>query len=266
MQTIHVLILAVVQGLTEFLPVSSSGHLVLAQRALGVQTPGPDVELFLHLGTLVSVCVFYRRRLLELLGSFLRGERAGWLYALWVVVATVPAAVFYKACGERIDALYDSHRAVAALLLLNGVLLLLSALADRRKTEKPLGFVRALAMGVGQALAILPGVSRSGTSISAGRLFGLGPKAAAEFSFIMSIPVIAGAAVLEFVAADDRLAAGGATDTFPVPIGPALAGTVVAAAVGWIALRTVVRLLERGAFWMFGPYCLAVGAAALLFL
>lgn len=266
MQTIHVLILAVVQGLTEFLPVSSSGHLVLAQRALGVQSPGPDVELFLHLGTLVSICLFYRRRLLELAGSFFRGERAGWLYALWVVVATVPAAVLYKACGDRIDALYDSHRAVAALLLLNGALLLLSALADRRKAEKPLGFVRALAMGVGQALAILPGVSRSGTSISAGRFFGLGPKAAAEFSFLMSIPAIAGASVLEFVAADERLAVDGATESFPVPIGAALAATVVAAAVGWIALRTVVRLLERGAFWMFGPYCLAVGAAALLFL
>jgi len=266
MQTVDVLLLAVVQGLTEFLPVSSSGHLVLAQRFLGVKSPGPDLELFLHLGTLVSVCVFYRRRLLELLASLLRGGRAGWLYAAWVVVATVPAAVLYKACGKRIDAVYDSHRTVAALLVLNGLLLLLSALADRRKAEKPLGFVRALAMGVGQAVAILPGVSRSGTSISAGRLFGLGPKAAAEFSFLMSIPVIAGAAVLEFADTDAQLAAGGATDSFPVPAGPALAATVVAAAVGWIALRTVVRLLERGAFWMFGPYCLAVGAATLLFL
>ena len=167
MQTVDVLILAVVQGLTEFLPVSSSGHLALAQHALGAQTPGPDVELFLHLGTLVSICVFYRRRLLELLGSFLRGERAGGLYAAWVVVATIPAAVLYKACGEQLDKAYDSHRAVAALLILNGALLLLSALADRRKTERPLGVLRALAMGVGQAVAILPGVSRSGTSISA---------------------------------------------------------------------------------------------------
>lgn len=259
MQTVHVLILAAVQGLTEFLPVSSSGHLVLAQRALGVQSPGPELELFLHLGTLASICVFYRRRLLSLAGSFFRGERAGWLYAAWVAVSAVPAGLFYKACGARIDAAYDSHRTVAALMVLNGALLLLSALADRRKADKPLGFGRALAMGAGQALAILPGVSRSGTSISAGRLFGLGPKTAAEFSFVMSIPVIAGAAVLEFLSADGN-------GSFPVPAGTALAATAVAALVGWIALRTVVRLLERGAFWTFGPYCIAVGAAALLFL
>ena len=93
MQTIHVLILAVVQGLTEFLPVSSSGHLVLAQRALGAQAPGPDVELFLHLGTLVSVCVFFRRRLLALAGAFFRGRREGLLYALWVVLSALPAAL-----------------------------------------------------------------------------------------------------------------------------------------------------------------------------
>lgn len=259
MQTVHVLILAVVQGLTEFLPVSSSGHLVLAQRVLGVQSPGPELELFLHLGTLASICAFYRRRLLSLAGSFLRGERAGWLYAAWVVVSALPAALLYKACGDRIDAAYDSHRTVAFLMVLNGVLLLLSALADRRKADKPLGFGRALAMGAGQALAILPGVSRSGTSISAGRLFGLGPKAAAEFSFVMSIPVIAGAAVLEFLDADR-------SGSLPVPAGPAIAATAVAAVVGWIALRTVVRLLERGAFWMFGPYCIAAGAAALLLL
>ena len=260
MQTVHVLILAAVQGLTEFLPVSSSGHLVLAQRVLDVQSPGPALELFLHLGTLVSVCAFYRSRLLALAASFFRGERAGWLYAAWIAVSAIPAGLFYKTCGNRIDAVYDSHRTVAALLVLNGALLLLSALADRRKADKPLGFGRALAMGVGQALAVLPGVSRSGTSISAGRLSGLGPKTAAEFSFVMSVPVIAGAALLEFFAAD------GPSGGLPVPAGTALAATAVAAAVGWLALRTVVRMLERGAFWTFGLYCVAAGAAALLFL
>lgn len=258
MQTPDVLLLAVLQGLTEFLPVSSSGHLVLAQHALGVRTPGPDLELFLHVGTLLSVCAFYRRRLLELLRSFLRGGREGWLYAAWVAVATMPAGAFYAAFGDRVDAIYDSTRAVAALLVLNGALLLLSALADRRKSDGPLGFGRALAMGVGQAVAVLPGVSRSGTSISAGRLFGLGPKAAAEFSFVMSIPVVAGAAALEFFAAD-----GAGSGALPVGAGLAAGATAVSALVGYAALRTVVRLLERGAFWIFGPYCIALGAIVL---
>ena len=108
--TLKLVALAALQGLTEFLPVSSSGHLVLAQRALGVQAPGPDVELFLHLGTLVSICVFYRRRLLELLGSFLRGKREGWLYAAWVAVALFGAVPLWAsgAFASATDAVFES--------------------------------------------------------------------------------------------------------------------------------------------------------------
>ena len=173
-ETIKILCLAVVQGLTEFLPVSSSGHLVLAQRFLGVQSPGPDLELFLHVGTLLSVCLFYRRRLASLLADLARGRRAGVLYAAWVLVSMVPAGVAYATGRDFFDRIYDSPRTVAALLVANGVLLLLSALPERRsRAERPLDGLRALAMGVGQAIAVLPGISRSGTSISAGRLFGL---------------------------------------------------------------------------------------------
>jgi undecaprenyl-diphosphatase len=265
--TIKILCLAVVQGLTEFLPVSSSGHLVLAQHFLGVESPGPDLELFLHVGTLLSVCAFYRRRLASLLADLARGRRAGVLYAAWVLVSMIPAGVAY-ACGKSLfDRVYDSPRAVAALLVANGALLLLSGLAERRAAARPrpLDGPRALAMGVGQAIAVLPGISRSGTSIGAGRLLGLGPKDAAEFSFVMSIPVIAGAALLEFVETGRIRAAldGAAIPGFPVAIGPALAAAALAGAVGYLALRAVVRVLDRGAFWTFGPYCLAVGALAL---
>lgn len=269
-ETIKILCLAVVQGLTEFLPVSSSGHLVLAQRFLGVQSPGPDLELFLHVGTLLSVCLFYRRRLASLLADLARGRRAGVLYAAWVLVSMVPAGVAYAAGKDFFDRIYDSPRTVAALLAANGALLLLSALSERRSRagrEKPLDGLRALAMGVGQAIAVLPGISRSGTSISFGRLFGLGPKQAAEFSFVMSIPVIAGAALLEFAETGRIQAAldGAEIPGFPVAVGPALAAAALAGAVGYAALRTVVRVLDRGAFWMFGPYCLAAGALAWIF-
>lgn len=268
-ETIKILCLAVVQGLTEFLPVSSSGHLVLAQRFLGVRSPGPDLELFLHLGTLLSVCVFYRRRLSALLADLAHGRRAGLLYAAWVLVSMIPALLAYLAGKDLFDRIYDSPRTVAALLVANGALLLLSALAERRSRagrEKPLDGLRALAMGVGQAVAVLPGISRSGTSITAGRLFGLGPKEAAEFSFVMSIPVIAGAALLELPETGLLGAApcGGGAAGFPVSLGPALAAAALAGLVGWLALRAVVRVLDRGAFWMFGPYCLCVGAFAWL--
>ena len=269
-ETIKILCLAVVQGLTEFLPVSSSGHLVLAQRFLGVQSPGPDLELFLHVGTLLSVCVFYRRRLASILADLARGRRAGVLYAAWVLLSMLPAGIAYATGKPFFDRIYDSPRTVAALLVANGALLLLSGLAERRGTAaraRPLDGLRALAMGVGQAIAVLPGISRSGTSIGAGRLFGLGPKDAAEFSFVMSIPVIAGAALLEFVETGRiRAALDGATiPGFPVAIGPALAAAALAGAVGYLALRAVVRVLDRGAFWMFGPYCILAGALALAF-
>lgn len=259
--TIKTLLLAVVQGLTEFLPVSSSGHLALAQRALNLSSPGARMELFLHVGTLLSVCLFYRRRLAELVGDVLHGRRAGWLYAGWVLLSMVPAGLVYLFAKDPIERLYDAPRAVGALLVLNGILLLCSALADRRDRAAPSGgglsWGRALAMGVGQALAVLPGISRSGTSITAGRLAGAAPKDATEFSFVMSIPVIAGAALLEFVGAPD------ADRALPVPLGTALVAAAVGAVVGFAALCAVVRLVSRGRFWVFGLYCLAVGAAAL---
>ena len=262
-ETLKILFLAVVQGLTEFLPVSSSGHLVIAQHALGVKSPGPDLELFLHVGTLLSVCAFYWRRLAALIGDFLHGRRAGWLYAGWVLLSMVPAGFVYLFAKDPIERLYDAPRVVGALLVLNGLLLLCSALADRRDRAAPRGgslsWLRALAMGVGQALAVLPGISRSGTSITAGRLAGVAPKDAAEFSFVMSIPVIAGAALLEFVGSSGADGAAG----LPVPTGTALAAAAVGAVVGFAALCAVVRIVNRGRFWMFGLYCLAVGAAVL---
>lgn len=266
---IKVLCLAVVQGLTEFLPVSSSGHLVLAQHLLGVKSPGPDLELFLHVGTLLSVCAFYRRRLASILSGLVRGRREGVLYAAWVLLSMLPAGVAYATGKDLFDRIYDSPRTVAALLVANGALLLLSGLAEHRGAarERPLDGLRALAMGVGQAIAVLPGISRSGTSIGAGRLFGLGPKDAAEFSFVMSIPVIAGAALMEFVQTGRiRAALDGATiPGFPVAIGPAIAAAALAGAVGYLALRAVVRVLDRGAFWMFGPYCILAGALGIAF-
>lgn len=256
--TLRLLCLSVVQGLAEFLPISSSGHLVLAGRALGVESPGPGLELFLHAGTLCSICLFYRKRIAELVRSVVRLEREGLRYALFVAVSMVPAFVFYCFAKDAMDAAFDSVRAVGWLLVVNGALLLLSAVTDKLR---PVGggptALRALAMGVGQALAVLPGISRSGTSIHAGRLAGMSPSAAAEFSFIMSIPVIAGAVVLQF-----KDGVSGALAGFS-PTDAAIAA-VVSAVVGYVALKIVVKTLSRGRFWMFGVWCLAVGTVALL--
>lgn len=273
METLKLVLLAVVQGLTEFLPVSSSGHLVVAQSCLGVgaQAEGPTLELFLHAGTLLSVCVFYRRRIGELLAGLFRGRREAVRYALFVLVSMVPAGIFYAGLKDEIDRVYDMPHVVGALLILNGAMLLVSGLAERgakaaagesgATADGGLTFRRALAMGIGQAFAVLPGISRSGTSIAAGRIFGLGPREAAEFSFLMSIPVIAGGAFLESL--DAWKETGSLIEG--IPLGSAILAALVGAAVGYVALRLLVGMLVRGKFWVFGFYCFAVGLATLLF-
>ena len=257
--TTGLLTLAAVQGLAEFLPVSSSGHLVLAERALGIESPGPALELFLHLGTLFSICAVYRRTLARLLSSALHGGREGLRYAAFVALSMVPTFAGYVVVKKTAGGVFDSPRAVSWLMVANGALLLLSAVTDRVRpggggpTAK-----RALAMGLGQALAVLPGISRSGTSIHAGRLAGMSSAKAAEFSFLMSIPVIAGAVLLECGNGGDGAFAG-------LSAGQAALATAVSALVGCVALRLVLKVIERGKFWMFGLWCAGLGVASLLF-
>ena len=279
METIKLAILAAVQGLTEFLPVSSSGHLVLAGKWLNVSDPGPQIEILLHAGTLAAVCVYYRRRIAALLVSLVRGGAEGWRYAGFILVSMLPAALLYMRLEDKIKGIYDAPRGVAVLLIANGVFLLASGLPEtiRRRSGQPTSCgtsaishcgptaLRALAMGCGQAIAMLPGISRSGASISAGRLVGMGAAEAAEFSFLMSVPVIAGATLLE---ARDAFGAGAAAAQSAAAVSPfsmAIA-MVVAAITGYAALAAVVRLLARGRFSLFGIWCIGFGGTALAFL
>ena len=253
--TAGLLALAAVQGLAEFLPISSSGHLVLAEKSLGIDNPGPALEIFLHAGTLLSICAFYRRTLLRLALSALRGRREGLLYAGYVLLSMVPAGLAYAFFKDQMASAFDSTRAVGWLLLANAALLLLSAATDRlRPSGGGPTALRALAMGLGQAVAILPGISRSGTSIHAGRLAGMSPAKAAEFSFLMSIPVIAGGVAME---GSPALCGDGGLSAWPLAL-----STAVSAAVGYAALLIVQRTLAAGKFWMFGIWCAAVGALA----
>lgn len=256
-------VLSAVQGLAEFLPVSSSAHLVLTERILSVESPGPALELYLHAGTLVTICVFYRRRIAQVVSDMARLRADGWRYALCIILSAVPAGILYALCGDNFKSVYNSPRGVAALMVLNGVLLLGASALVRTPRGGDISLWRALAMGLGQAFAILPGISRSGTSISAGRIAGMGAARAAEFSFLMSVPAIGGALVAETMA-------GGVQAIGRTGPGCGIAGlaaaAVVSAVVGYGALALVVRTLERGRFWVFGVYCMVAGALALAFL
>lgn len=256
-ETASLLVLAVLQGLTEFLPVSSSGHLVLGSELLGLRSvDGVLVTVALHAGTLVAVLAVYGRDLLAILRRALRGQ-AGELWLL--LVASLPAALVGIGLGEQLEPLFESPDAAAAGLLATAAILLAGERARRRaapapegREPAPLTLGQATVVGLAQALAILPGISRSGTTISAALLCGVDPARAARFSFLLSLPAVGGATLLELGALEDL------PDESLRGIGLAL---VVSALVGLAALRLLLVALRRGSFPWFAGYCALVASA-----
>lgn len=259
---LQMFILAVVQGLTEFLPVSSSGHLVLAKHLLGFEAlSGLGVELLLHAGTLLAVLIYYRALVAETLLGLLKRDRAAWRFALAVGLSMIPAVILGLLFEERLEALADSPRFVCGALLFTGLLLLATRLFGR-DAGRDVSPLRGLLMGAAQAVAMLPGVSRSGSTIAMSRFLGVAADKAAAFSFLMVVPVILGGNLLHLLKAylkHDNGAFAGLT----WPMG--LIGFAVSALVGYLSIAWMVRLLSRHCFWRFGFYCLALGVAGLLF-
>lgn len=248
-----VIVLAIIQGLTEFLPVSSSGHLVLAKHFLGLETPGASLELFLHGGTLVAIVVYYWHRIAGLLGGIFRGERASLLYVLWVLLSMVPAGLFYVWKGDELETAYGSAQFVSWTLMGTGLFLMALYWVEKRtQKDRPMSGVVALFMGFFQMIAMLPGVSRSGSTIWIARVLGIRAKDAAEFSFIMSLPVVGGAFLLEVLQFEGPQAGG-------VGMGLCGIGALIAGLVGWLSIGGLIRLLGRGQFHWFGVYCFVVG-------
>lgn len=243
------IVLGVVQGLTEFLPVSSSGHLVLAEAVLGVTLPGLTVEVAVHVATLLAVFVVYGARGLDVVRAAIRGDHGGRRYLGLLLVASVPAGVAGIGFRSAFERSFESPAAAAAGLVLTGLILWSTRRAAGRANAETLSYPGAFAIGVAQAAAILPGVSRSGSTVATALWLGVAPVRAAEFSFLMSIPAILGAAVLQL----PELSASEVAQ-------PSLAlAFVTALVVGVGAIKVLIRILERGAFYRFAPYCWAIG-------
>ena len=265
LEFLKVVALSVLQGVAEFLPVSSSGHLVLGRTILGLGDCGLRLDVFLHVGTLFAVFAFYRSVVWRLAyGAFSRdaGERAeAWGYAAKVVVSAVPVGVVGFLLKDWIEGVMASPRPIGFALLFTGVVL--TAMRFLPQGRNGVSFLRALVMGLAQAVAIVPGVSRSGMTLAAARAMKVDAAKSAEFSFLMSAPPIAGAALLEVVHALGSSA--GAAEGAPPEVSWTLcvAGAVAAAVVGYFSLKALVALLKGRWFWLFGPYCLFAGAVAL---
>jgi undecaprenyl-diphosphatase len=263
------IIVGIVQGLAEFLPVSSSGHIVLTQYLLGIRELGaehqPDLsfEIILHLGTLVSVLIFFRKSLWRLtLSLFNRQMKEDRMMILWLGVATVPAVIAAFLFKDFFDAAPGKPVFVSGLLIVTGLVLFVPRLVKGKAAK--VGLRSSVIMGIGQAFAILPGISRSGSTIAAGLVSGVKAERAAEFSFLMSIPAIAGGFVLTLK--DQMEETGSFGDALKSCFnGPYVAGAIAAGVVGLFAIYVVMGAVKKGKLEYFSYYCFVAGMAGMIY-
>jgi len=250
------LVLGVIQGLTEFLPVSSSGHLVLAQALLGLRLNGVAFDVVLHVATLSAVLWVYRERVLALAGGVLRGRAESWRYFGLLLLASVPAGLVGYFGEDFFERVFSRPVAAAAFLLVTGIVVWSIRFALPRAERETPRAGDAWWVGVAQAVSILPGISRSGSTVAAGVWLGVDGIRMAEFSFLMSVPAIAGAAVLQM--GDFGPAAA------QVGVPAMVIGFVTALGAGVLAIRIFLRMLRARSFHYFGYYCWIVGGGYLI--
>lgn len=271
MDSLQAALLGAIQGLTEFLPISSSGHLVLFQKLFGLHEAQLFFDVCLHIGTLIAVVAFFHREIQSLLASMVRflslglkrrltfrriNEDGAMKLAMLIIVGSVPTAVIGLFLKGHADRIFASVFLVGWMLLVTGLLLW----ATRRLRGEGRGIPEftismALLIGFVQGVAILPGISRSGSTIAVALFLGLNRPTAARYSFLLSIPAILGALLLSL-----RDLSGAAAFTPPVLIGAA-----TACVVGYLALALLVYIVNRGRMHLFAPYCWLAGLTALFF-
>lgn len=260
------------QGLTEFLPVSSSGHIVLLNHYLGVEMKSNVIlAAVLHAGTLLATIIVYRRRIMEMIRFlFLEApgniRHHGWKKGFWgnpdgrlislIVTGTLPTVIIGFLFEDLLESLFLNVLAVSMALLVTGSLLYSTRLIPERiRSSKKAGSTIALIIGTVQGLAIIPGISRSGSTISVGMWSGMNRRKAGDFSFLLSIPAITGALILQLK---------DISDVPSVDIAPLLAGFFVSLGVGWFALTLLLKFIRQGRFHIFSWYCWCLGIVSLI--
>ena len=263
MTVFQAVILGLVQGLAEFLPISSSAHLVLAPWVFGWSDPGLSFDVALHVGTLVAVLWYFRAEWVKLTQSaiaLLRTRKADTedkRRFLYLVVATIPAAIGGILLEDYAETTFRSPALMAVTLMVMGVVLwAVDRYAVKDRALSSLGLRDAVVIGLAQVLALVPGVSRSGSTMTAGRALGFDRQSAAVFSFLMSMPVTAAAAVLKV---PDLLRTEGITATL-------VAGVISAGVSSWLAIAVLLRYVSRHSFGVFAVYRLALGVVILTLL
>jgi len=253
MEILKAVILGIIQGLTEFLPVSSSAHLVLFQDVLKVKDAF-TLDVFLHFGTLIAVSIFYWEDIWGML-TFKAKYRK---FSLYVILGSIPAGIIGVFFNDFVERLFSSLEVSGYALLFTGLLLWLSdRITNTTRNLAEMKLSDAIVVGVAQALAIVPGISRSGSTIVAGLVKGLDRKLAAKYSFLLSVPVILGATLFEF---KDIMTVGLVNNS----IGELFFGTLASMIAGYFAIKLLVRLINQERLSFFAYYCWGLGLLIIL--
>lgn len=250
MSILESIVLGLVQGLTEFLPVSSSGHLVLIQNIFGISEPQLFFDTMLHLGTLFAVVVVMWKDILDLF-------KKPFSKMMYLVIATIPAVVFVLLFEDLVESAYSGIYLGYGFLFTACILSLSEVLSKRAKKKRSLKLGSVAAMGLMQAIAIFPGISRSGSTIAGGLACGIDRKKAARFSFLMSIPVILGSVILQGYKVLQNT-------NLVVQWIPTIIGTVCAAIAGYFAVKFMLALISRKRLYGFAIYVAVLGVFVLL--
>lgn len=270
MSLIIAAILGFIQGLAEFLPISSSGHLAVFQHLFGMEEVDTLFDVLLHLATLVSICIVFRQDIVdmirEVIGFFTDirhpkpdegTPKPARRLVLMIIIATLPLVIVFPV-KDYIDSLSDSTYFIGfAFLITGGMLYLSDRMRVGKKTEKNMSVGDAVKIGLVQAIATLPGISRSGSTITAGMAVGLNRSFAVKFSFLLSLPAVIGATLLELIDAINE-----GVDASRIPA--YLLGMVVAGITGYFAIKLVKLLAQEGKFGKFCYYCFAAGIATII--
>jgi undecaprenyl-diphosphatase len=248
---IKAIILGIVQGLTEFLPVSSSGHLAILENLFGIAEP-VTLAVFLHFGTLVAIIVYFFKPITDLVKGVFKGNKESLSYFIKIIIASIPIVIFVILFEAWVTRVFSNMTMIAILLGITGTIVLLTGVV--RKGQKRVGMLSAIFIGIGQMFAILPGISRSGMTISAGIFSGVEPERAFRFSFLLSIPAVLGANIFELK---------NVSHINNIP--QLLVGMLCSFVTGLVALR-ILRSTVYKKFYLFGPYCIIISIIMLLVL
>jgi undecaprenyl-diphosphatase len=261
MTLIQIIVLALIQGLTEFLPVSSSAHLILGSKAFGWPDQGLVFDVATHLGTLIAVLIYFRHDLIEMAKAWLGpvrndADRQHRAMVVYLAIASVPALLIGFLTHDLVEFYLRDLRIIAWTTIGFGLVLWLAdAVGPKQRSIEEINVKSAVIIGLVQAFALIPGASRSGVTITAGRFLGFSPDAAARFSFLLSIPIIGAAGSFGVL----RVASGDA----PIEWGQFMLAVVLAAVAGWLCIAAFLALLKRVGLMPFVIYRLLLGAVLL---